>query len=50
MGVTLARRAVKGGRVENSLDSFEVGSPLTHRIDTFLAIAGMNSGSLVCLD
>ena len=50
MGVTLARRAVKGGKVENSLDSFEVGSPLTHRIDTFLAIAGMNSGSLVCLD
>lgn len=50
MGVTLARRAVKGGVVSNAIETYNVGKPLTKRIDTFIAISGMNSGSYVCQD
>lgn len=46
MGVTLARRAIKGGRLENQA----LGTPLTDRVDTFIGIAGANSGVGSCLN
>uniref|UniRef100_A0A914WV48 Lipase n=1 Tax=Plectus sambesii TaxID=2011161 RepID=A0A914WV48_9BILA len=42
MGVTLARRAVKGGSECN------LGAALTNRVDTFLGLAGANYGLCTC--
>jgi len=44
MGVTLARRAILGG----DMDGFELGAPLTNRIDAFVGIAGANRGLTAC--
>lgn len=44
MGVTLARKAIKGG----ALDGRDLGPPLTGRIDTFVGIAGANLGLASC--
>jgi hypothetical protein len=50
MGVTLTRKAIKGGLafddVEN--DFFDLGSPLTNKIDAFVGIAGANIGLTSC--
>jgi hypothetical protein len=44
MGVTLARRAILGGK----LDGHNLGRPLTEWIDTFVGIAGANRGLTAC--
>ncbi|CAM2010536.1 hypothetical protein [Acanthopleuribacter pedis] len=50
MGVTLARKAIKGGGGNDSADggTYNLGSPLTARINTFIGIAGANHGLASC--
>lgn len=51
MGVTLARRVIKGGVVKATFDyPFDLGPPLTDKVDTFIGIAGANYGVADCLD
>ncbi|OJH39211.1 hypothetical protein [Cystobacter ferrugineus] len=42
MGVTLARKAIQGGPGYDPYggDHFDLGAPLTGRVDTFVGIAG----------
>ncbi|RMH69234.1 MAG: lipase [Gemmatimonadetes bacterium] len=49
MGVTLARKAIKGGSGYDLLDGgyYNLGSPLTF-VDTFVGIAGANLGLVSC--
>jgi hypothetical protein len=49
MGVTLARKAIKGGAGNDALNggSYNLGTPLTY-IDTFVGIAGANKGLTSC--
>lgn len=49
MGVTLARKAIKGGSASDLLagGSYNLGSPLTY-VDTFVGIAGANRGLTSC--
>jgi hypothetical protein len=44
MGVTLARRAILGG----DMNGYDLGPPLTVRIDAFVGIAGANQGLTAC--
>jgi triacylglycerol lipase len=48
MGVTLARLAIAGGPVADDLGAYDVGDPLTDRVDAFVAIAGANLGLASC--
>ena len=50
MGVTLARKAVLGGAGNDALAGgpYDLGVPLTNRVDTFLGIAGANVGLASC--
>jgi hypothetical protein len=50
MGVTLARKAVKGGAANDSLNggAYNLGSALTSSVDTFVGIAGANRGLTTC--
>ena len=50
MGVTLARKAIKGGTARDLLNggSYNLGAPLTSNIDTFVGIAGANWGLVSC--
>jgi len=50
MGVTLARKAIKGGMLDDpSADGpRDLGPPLTDRIDTFVGVAGANWGLANC--
>lgn len=50
MGVTLARKAIKGGLTEdpNTGQIRDLGPPLTQRIDSFVGIAGANLGLSSC--
>jgi len=50
MGVTLARKAIKGGAASDSLagGSYNLGSSLTSSVDTFVGIAGANRGLTAC--
>lgn len=50
MGVTLARKAVLGGSANDALGggAYDVGAPLTNRVDTFFGIAGANLGLSSC--
>ena len=52
MGVTLARKAVKGGTAhdEDTNTSYNVGSSLKTSVDTFVGIAGANLGLVDCYD
>lgn len=51
MGVTLARKAIAGGRASDVLagGNYDLGEPLTSRIDAFVGIAGANRGLSSCL-
>jgi len=45
MGVTLARKALKGGEGYDPLaGSYNLGNPLTDEVDTFVGISGANHG------
>ncbi|MCC6551704.1 MAG: lipase [Polyangiaceae bacterium] len=50
MGVTLARKAIKGGSASDALEggSYSVGPAITSWIDTFVGIAGANRGLTSC--
>lgn len=50
MGVTLARKAVKGGSGNDSLagGAYNLGSSLTSSVDAFVGIAGANRGLVSC--
>jgi hypothetical protein len=50
MGVTLARKVIKGGAASDSLagGSYNLGASLTTSVDTFVGIAGANRGLTTC--
>jgi triacylglycerol lipase len=50
MGVTLARKVIKGGAASDSLagGSYNLGASLTTSVDTFVGIAGANRGLTSC--
>ena len=50
MGVTLARKAIKGGGGHDALagGAYTLGGPLTNSVDTFVGIAGANWGLVSC--
>lgn len=50
MGVTLARKAIKGGWAADSLagGDYYIGSAFTTSVDTFIGIAGANQGLVSC--
>jgi len=48
MGVTLGRRVIKGGEVDAEKKAFNLGAPLTDKVDTFVGIAGANWGLTAC--
>jgi len=50
MGVTLGRKAVKGGWASDLANggSYYVGSSLTTEVDTFVGISGANHGLVTC--
>jgi triacylglycerol lipase len=50
MGVTLARKAIKGGSGNDSLagGAYNLGASLTSSVDTFVGIAGANRGLTTC--
>jgi hypothetical protein len=50
MGVTLARKAILGGSASDALagGSYNLGTPLTSFIDTFVGCAGANWGLVAC--
>ncbi len=50
MGVTLARRVLKGGVVINSAEQYYIGEPLTNKVRTFIGIAGVNRGANACIE
>ncbi|CDW71933.1 lipase [Stylonychia lemnae] len=49
MGVTFARRVLKGGVVKSVGYPFDLGPPLTEFVDTFIGIAGPNWGISHCI-
>ncbi|GMR46145.1 hypothetical protein PMAYCL1PPCAC_16340, partial [Pristionchus mayeri] len=49
MGVTLARKAIKGGVVHISGESCDLGDSLADSIDALVAISGANYGMCMCL-
>ncbi len=50
MGVTLARKVVLGGAAMDPGDggAYDVGAPLSGKVDTFVGIAGANLGLTTC--
>ncbi|MBI5442223.1 MAG: lipase [Deltaproteobacteria bacterium] len=50
MGVTLARKAIKGGAAYDSLGggAYDLGASLTSSVDSFVGIAGGNRGLVAC--
>lgn len=50
MGVTLSRKAIAGGAANDALGggAYDLGAPLTEKVDTFVGIAGGNVGLTSC--
>jgi phage-related protein len=48
MGVTLARRVIKGGQVNADATPYNLGPSLAGKVDTFIGIAGANYGLVNC--
>ncbi|HVE86804.1 MAG TPA: alpha/beta fold hydrolase [Myxococcales bacterium] len=51
MGVTLARKAIKGGTGDDQASpggTYDLGKPISDEVDTFVGIAGGNKGLLSC--
>lgn len=48
MGVTFSRRVLKGGLIESLGVPFNLGEPLTDKVDTYVGIAGPNWGLAAC--
>ena len=49
MGVTLARRVIKGGWINYDTAPFDLGPSLGPKVDTFIGIAGGNWGIANCV-
>ena len=49
-GVTLTRRALKGGLVFGDFEPYFIGEPLTKRVNTYIGISGRNWGISSCLN
>ena len=50
MGVTLTRRVIKGGKITNAFENYDVGDSLSAKIDTFISLAGGNYGIADCIN
>lgn len=48
MGVTLGRKVIKGGKESSTWTPFDLGEPLTDKVNTFIGIAGANYGLVTC--
>lgn len=50
MGVTLARKVIKGGEAHDAIDGgyYNLGKPLTDRVQVFFGLAGGNEGLADC--
>uniref|UniRef100_A0A0K0F3Z7 Lipase EstA/Esterase EstB family-containing protein n=1 Tax=Strongyloides venezuelensis TaxID=75913 RepID=A0A0K0F3Z7_STRVS len=48
MGVTLTRKAIKGGIIEGIDGSCDIGESISHKIKTFVSISGGNYGLCFC--
>ena len=48
MGVTLARKVIRGGSMQDNGETYQLGESFAPKVDTFLAIAGANLGLVVC--
>ncbi|CAB3397415.1 unnamed protein product [Caenorhabditis bovis] len=48
MGVTIARKAVKGGRIEDADGQCNIGLPLNKKIEVFVGLSGANFGLCNC--
>lgn len=49
MGVTLARKAIKGGNaIDHSSGTYNVGPSLKDKVKTFIGLAGANLGLTAC--
>ncbi len=48
MGVTLARKVIRGGSMTDLGTSYELGDSFAPKVDTFLGIAGANLGLVAC--
>ena len=48
MGVTIARKVFKGGPAIDQAGSYDVGSSLTNRVNSFIGLAGANLGLTAC--
>ena len=48
LGVTYSRRLIKGGFSTADPKPFYIGEPLTHRVNTYIGIAGRNWGISHC--
>ncbi|KAI1720406.1 lipase (class 2) domain-containing protein [Ditylenchus destructor] len=50
MGVSLARRIIKGGNMNDGFNECYIGTPIHNKIHTFIGIAGANYGMCLCAD
>jgi triacylglycerol lipase len=51
MGVTLARKIIKGGKTTDHIEGeYDVGPNLTSKIKTFIGLGGANIGLISCYD
>ena len=48
MGVTYARRVIKGGFSFAEDEPYYIGPPLTEKVNTFIGMAGLNWGASSC--
>uniref|UniRef100_A0A7E4VI89 Lipase n=1 Tax=Panagrellus redivivus TaxID=6233 RepID=A0A7E4VI89_PANRE len=48
MGVTIARKAIKGGQLTTPTKTCNLGASLTNKVDTFVGISGANYGLCKC--
>ncbi|CAI5448221.1 unnamed protein product [Caenorhabditis angaria] len=49
MGVTLARKVIQGGWIQDENESCNIGKPMTNKIRAILGIAGANYGLCACI-
>jgi len=48
MGVTLGRKVIRGGKLVEKGNTYQLGESLAGKVDTFLGIAGANLGLVTC--
>uniref|UniRef100_A0A7E4V436 Lipase n=1 Tax=Panagrellus redivivus TaxID=6233 RepID=A0A7E4V436_PANRE len=50
MGVTLARKVIKGGNLQGTDKNCSIGANLSNKVNVFIGIAGANYGLCLCND